>query len=105
MRTASSRLNGSRLARLARVLALCAAAVASAHAEPAPPVIREIEFRGNETTRPVTMLREMSLHVGDPADAREIERSRQGVQDLGLFRSVDADLEPGEGGVRLVVKV
>jgi outer membrane protein assembly factor BamA len=82
---------------------LCAAA--AAHAQPERAVIREIEFRGNETTRPVTMLREMSLHVGDPVDAREIERSRQGVQDLGLFRSVDADLEPVEGGVRLVIKV
>jgi hemolysin activation/secretion protein len=51
------------------------------------------------------MLREMAVRVGDPVDARQIERSRQGVQDLGLFRSVDAALEPVDGGVRLVIQV
>ena len=101
MPTASSRWSASR--RSLAVLALCVAAGAQAQA-PAP-VIREIVFRGNETTQPVTMLREMSVHVGDPADPREVERSRQGVQDLGLFRSVDAELEPVEGGVRLVIQV
>jgi outer membrane protein assembly factor BamA len=89
------------LARIALALLLGVAAQAQAQAE----TIVAIEFRGNETTEPVTMLREMSVHVGDPVDAREIERSRQGVQDLGLFRSVDADLEPAEGGVKLVIKV
>jgi outer membrane protein assembly factor BamA len=62
-------------------------------------------FRGNETTRPVTMLREMPIKVGDPADPRVIERSRQGVQDLGLFRSVQASEEPLDDGVRLVITV
>ncbi|MGQ0587512.1 MAG: ShlB/FhaC/HecB family hemolysin secretion/activation protein [Gammaproteobacteria bacterium] len=80
-------------------------AAAAAHAQDGAPAIREIEFRGNDTTEPATMLREMSLRVGDPADRSEVERSRQGVQDLGLFRSVHAELEPVEGGVRLVIKV
>ena len=103
MRSASSPSKGPDLARPALALVLCMAAGAQAQEPPA--TIRAIEFRGNETTEPVTMLREMSIHVGDPVDAREIERSRQGVQDLGLFRSVDADLEPVEGGARLVIKV
>jgi len=85
------------------VVFLCAAA--GARAQDGAPVVREIEFRGNETTQPVTMLREMTLHVGDAAEPAEVERSRQGVQDLGLFRSVDAELEPVEGGVRLVIRV
>lgn len=104
MPTASSRWSASRRALVALALGLAAAAQAQ---EPTPPpaIIRAIEFRGNETTEPVTMLREMAIKVGDPVDAREIERSRQGVQDLGLFRSVDADLEPVEGGVKLVIKV
>jgi outer membrane protein assembly factor BamA len=70
-----------------------------------PPVVREIEFRGNGTTQPRTMLREMALKVGDRADIDRIEESRQGVQDLGLFRSVEADTEPVDGGVRLVITV
>jgi outer membrane protein assembly factor BamA len=102
MPTVSSRWSASRGALAA--LALCAAAGAQAQGD-AHPVVREIAFRGNEVTQPVTMLREMSLHVGQPASPREVERSRQGVQDLGLFRSVVADLEPVEGGVRLVITV
>jgi hemolysin activation/secretion protein len=101
MPTASSPWSASRRALVAALL--CAAA--GAQAQDPPPVIREIVFRGNEVTRPVTMLREMPLRVGDPADPAAIERSRQGVQDLGLFRSVHADLEPVEGGARLVIKV
>lgn len=101
MPTVSSRSSAPR--RAAAVVLLCAAAC-GARAQEHPP-IREIVFRGNETTQPVTMLREMTVRVGDPADPREVERSRQGVQDLGLFRDVDALLEPVEGGVRLVIKV
>ena len=69
------------------------------------PVIREIVFSGNETTQPKVMLREMSLHVGDAADPGAIERSRQAVQDLGLFKSVLVRQEPVPGGVRLVFTV
>lgn len=103
MLTASSRSSARSLRCAALGLALCLGGLARAE-EPLP-VIREIVFRGNEVTQPVTMLREMSVHVGDPADPLEIERSRQGVQDLGLFRSVVVAQEPVDGGVRLVIKV
>lgn len=69
------------------------------------PVIREIAFSGNDTTQPKTMLREMSVHVGDPADPAQIEHSRQAVQDLGLFKSVDVRQEPTTDGVKLVYTV
>jgi outer membrane protein assembly factor BamA len=92
-----------RLRRLVLALALCAAA--GAQAQDALPVVREIAFRGNKVTQPRVMLREMSIAVGDPADPVEIERSRQGVQDLGLFRSVAVRQEPVDGGVRLVFVV
>ena len=93
MPTVSSRWNALSLALAA--LALGAAGGAQAQEDaPAPVsspvVIREIEFRGNDTTQPGTMLREMHLQVGDTVSARESEHSRQGVQDLGLFRSVTA---------------
>ncbi|MEO8995335.1 MAG: POTRA domain-containing protein, partial [Rhodanobacter sp.] len=69
------------------------------------PTIREITFSGNDTTRDKTMLREMSVHVGDPADPVQIEHSRQAVQDLGLFKSVSVHQEPLDDGVRLVYVV
>jgi outer membrane protein assembly factor BamA len=51
------------------------------------------------------MLREMPIKVGDPAEPALVEASRQGVQDLGLFRSVTSLLEKVDGGVRLVLVV
>lgn len=78
---------------------------AGAQEPQAYPPITEIVFAGNEVTQPRTMLREMTIHVGAPADPLEIERSRQGVQDLGLFRSVQARQEPMADGVRLVITV
>jgi len=69
------------------------------------PVIRDIGFEGNKTTRPPVMLREIVVHVGEPADPNRIEKSRQAVQDLGLFRTVTVREEPDGDGVRLVFVV
>lgn len=75
-------------------------------AQPAPPpVIRSIAFAGNDTTQPSVMLREMVVRTGDPADPALIERSRQGIQDLGLFRSVEVRQAPVDGGVALTFAV
>lgn len=67
------------------------------------PPIREIAFSGNDTTQPDVLLREMVVHVGDPADPARIERSRQAIQDLRLFRSVDLQEEAAGDGVRLLI--
>lgn len=63
------------------------------------PTIRAIEFSGNDVTRPLTMSRELLIRVGDPADPVMIERSRQAIQDLGLFRAVEASTTPRADGV------
>ncbi|MEQ1438415.1 BamA/TamA family outer membrane protein [Fontimonas sp. SYSU GA230001] len=89
---------------LAVLIFSCAPLRAQAEAE-AWPVVREIAFRGNDTTQPQTMLREIAIHVGDPADPEVIEHSRQSILDLGLFRAVDAAQEPLADGVRLVFTV
>jgi outer membrane protein assembly factor BamA len=60
--------------------------------------ISEIRFEGNQVTQAVTLLRELSMGVGDPVDERQIERNRQAIQDLGLFRKVTAYHAPGAGG-------
>lgn len=75
-------------------------AVAQTH-----PTILEIAFEGNETTRPAVMLRELVARVGDPADPQAIERGRQGLLDLGLFRRVRVRTEALDGGVRVVYGV
>ncbi len=90
---------------LATLLALLGLiAPATARAEAAPPIV-EIEFRGNDVTHRSVMEREIFVAVGDPAEARAIERSRQAIQDLGLFRRVHAQQEPVADGVRLVFVV
>lgn len=68
-------------------------------------IVREIDFRGNDVTQPQVMLREIQLRPGDPADPAAIERSRQAVLDLGLFRAVEAVQEPLADGVRVVFVV
>lgn len=90
---------------VAALVLVAAAGVRAQEAPPAYPPIVEIVFAGNKHTEASTMMRELTVHVGDPADPAAIERSRQAVQDLALFRSVHADLVPVAGGVRLLVTV
>jgi outer membrane protein assembly factor BamA len=94
--------------RLSAMLLLCIAGTAFAQQDPAPsppPLIREIAFEGNETTQPKVMLREILIAVGEPADPDRIERSRQAILDLRLFRSVEVRQEPVADGVRVVFVV
>lgn len=81
-----------------------AAAILPAHAQTWPTIV-EIAFEDNDVTQPRVMQRELVVAVGDPADPEAIERSRQALLDLGLFRRVYAREEPVEGGVRVVFRV
>lgn len=87
------------LAAASLCLNLWAAAVVAAER------ITEIRFIGNKVTRPETFLQEMTVEVGDPADGVEIERSRQAIMDLGLYKRVDATLLPAPDGKILQIAV
>ncbi|MGQ0619313.1 MAG: phosphatase PAP2 family protein [Panacagrimonas sp.] len=101
-----ARIRAAVAARMAVALLLLVGGSSPRTAIAADPIeavpIREIVFRSNETTRPEVMLREMSIAIGQPADPIAIERSRQAVQNLGLFRKVTVEQEPLEEGVRVV---
>ncbi len=56
------------------------------------PVVDEIRFVGNETTQPKIMLQEMIIAVGDPVNARLMEKSRQYIMNLKLFKTVKAEM-------------
>ena len=111
----ASMTGGAQEPEPARAEELMSAPAVDASAEPveetaAPPatlwpVISGIDFRGNDVTRPETLLREMVIKVGDAADPVAIERSRQGIQDLGLFRSVQVESTPAAPGVQLTFVV
>jgi membrane-associated PAP2 superfamily phosphatase len=93
-------------AMLAAALSLMAVVLtpSSARAAAEPP-ISDIAFRGNDKTEPQVMLREIGIAIGDPANEAAIERSRQAIQDLGLFRSVKVEQETDATGVRVTFVV
>ncbi|HEY1075443.1 MAG TPA: POTRA domain-containing protein [Fontimonas sp.] len=69
------------------------------------PRITEITFEGNDRTQASVLRREIPIAVGDVLDADLVELSRQQIQNLGLFRAVEARVEAVDGGVRLVFNV
>ncbi|HEY0721805.1 MAG TPA: BamA/TamA family outer membrane protein [Gammaproteobacteria bacterium] len=90
--------------RLALVMVMLALLPLTAVAASDPlPTVAAIHFTGNKVTNDKVMLREMVIHVGDPLDAERIERSRQAIMNLGLFKSVTASVE--EGNVLLITVV
>lgn len=86
-------------------LLLAALVLAPARAQAGTGTISAIEFRGNEVTREEVMQREIGIRVGDLADDARIEHSRQSIQDLGLFRKVEALQEPDGDNTRVVFQV
>ncbi|MDP3859193.1 MAG: POTRA domain-containing protein [Stagnimonas sp.] len=53
--------------------------------------VAEIRFVGNRITRPKVMLRELPFAVGERIDVGAVERGRQAILDLGLFKAVTAE--------------
>ena len=88
---------------IAAVLLWCVAG--AAHAADWP-VIDSISFEGNRITRPEVIRRELTLGPGAQADPAELERNRQAVMDLGLFRKVEVQSNSNaDGTVALVFRM
>jgi len=56
-------------------------------------IINKIVYKGNEVTREIVLNREIYISSGDKFDEALIEKSRQAIMDLGLFKSVTYYLE------------
>ena len=65
-------------------------------------LISEIRFEGNEVTKEEVLRQELLVEEGDEADEGRIERSRQAIMNLGLFKSVTSRIEDDEWGKRVV---
>lgn len=74
-------------------------------AEAEEPIITEIRFVGNKVTDPRIMRQEMVIKEGDVVDPAKIEASRQAIMDLGLFKEVETELFPVDGGEVLKITV
>jgi outer membrane protein insertion porin family len=90
----------TRWAALRLAIVLCAVASVARGAEDR---IGEIRFSGNDVTLERIMLQEMLIEPGDPADPDRIEHSRQAIMNLGLFKSVTAELLPGDERGRVLL--
>jgi len=55
--------------------------------------INKIKYQGNETSQPSILNREIYIHEGDEFDEALVEKSRQAIMDLGLFKTVHLVLE------------
>lgn len=69
------------------------------------PRIVAIRIIGNDVTQARIIEQEMAVAIGDAASSQALADSRQAVQDLGLFRSVQISQEPADGGVAVLVHV
>ncbi|NOY66399.1 MAG: BamA/TamA family outer membrane protein [Gammaproteobacteria bacterium] len=58
-------------------------------------VISDIRFAGNVKTKEYILRQELTIKQGDDLNPEELERSRQFILDLGLFRSVKVEVLEG----------
>ena len=78
-------------------------ALAGSGVDAATSPVRGIEIKGLKVTRPEIVLQELGFGVGDPVAPQALQDARQALLDLGLFRSVAAEMD-GQGVVRIVVR-
>ena len=67
--------------------------------------VERIDIEGNTRTLDRVIRREFQLVEGDAFNTSKLRRSRQRVQNLGFFKTVTVDNEPGSAPDRTVVKV
>ena len=67
--------------------------------------VERIEIEGNIRTVDKVIRREFKLVEGDAFNVSKLQRSRRRIQNLGFFRSVNLEDEPGSQPDRAVIKV
>jgi outer membrane protein insertion porin family len=67
--------------------------------------VERIDIQGNERTLDRVVRREFRLVEGDAFNSAKLRRSRQRVQNLGFFRNVDVDNQPGSTPDKTVILV
>jgi len=61
--------------------------------------IEKIQFAGNRVTKEIVLRQELLFQEGEVFTADLMDRSRQSIQNLGLYKTVEARAEPGVQGV------
>ncbi|MCW9089546.1 MAG: BamA/TamA family outer membrane protein [Gammaproteobacteria bacterium] len=60
-------------------------------------VLDDVRFSGNKVTRETVLRQEIVVREGEPWTTEQVEQSRQAIMNLGLFKSVRAELLEEEG--------
>jgi outer membrane protein assembly factor BamA len=60
----------------------------------AAPIINSIQYQGNDVSQTALLNREIFIAEGDEFNERLVEKSRQGIMNLGLYKSVSYRVEP-----------
>jgi outer membrane protein insertion porin family len=71
----------------------------------AAPVVTDIRIEGNQRVDSSSIMRALSVGIGDPFDDPNITLSVRSLFKLGVFSRVSIEEEPSENGVALVVRV
>jgi outer membrane protein insertion porin family len=71
----------------------------------AAPVVTDIRIEGNQRVDSSSIMRALSVGIGDPFDDSNITLSVRSLYKLGVFSRVSIEEEPSQNGVALVVRV
>lgn len=93
---------------VALVITLYFGHVKNLHAESkknAVPIIKKIEFKGNQRISSSAIRGSISVKEGDPFDSQLISRDVDAIWSLGFFDNIEIEIEELEDGVKLVFHV
>ncbi|MEK7297882.1 MAG: POTRA domain-containing protein, partial [Planctomycetota bacterium] len=93
---------------VALVITLHFGHVKNLHAEnrkPPVPIIKKIEFRGNQRISVSAIRGSISVKEGDPFDSQLISRDVDAIWSLGFFDNIEIEIEELEDGVKLAFLV
>ena len=68
-------------------------------------IIEDIRIKGNETIEKDVILREVLLKKGDKLDRQKLERSKEKIYNLGLFKEVDIEYIPGNSAKTIILVI
>jgi len=84
---------------------VCAVLFLGAVKSHAAPVVTDIRIEGNQRVDSSSVMRALSVGIGDPLDDFNITLSVRNLYRLGVFSRVSIEEEPSQNGVALVVRV
>ncbi len=90
-----------RLMLLFIVSALITTSIFTGNAD-AEPLIRSVEINGNKKIEEATILSKIKSSVGTPFSANTVQKDIKSIYSIGYFDDVSVEVDPFEGGIKLI---